>query len=69
MPRLDGFGVVETLRARPEWQDVPILIVTGKDLTSADRDRLKDRIQALLAKQILTPEKFYQQLSALGLLR
>lgn len=69
MPRLDGFGVVETLRARPEWQDVPILIITGKDLTSEDRDRLKDRIQALLAKQKLTPEKFYQQLSALGLLR
>jgi signal transduction histidine kinase/CheY-like chemotaxis protein len=69
MPRLDGFGVVETLRSRPEWQDVPILIVTGKDLTGEDSDRLKDRIQALLAKQKLTPEKFYQQLSALGLLR
>ncbi len=69
MPKVDGFGVVEAIRSRPDWQDVPILIVTAKDLTEEERGRLKGRIQALLAKQKLTPEKFYQQLAALGVLR
>jgi PAS domain S-box-containing protein len=69
MPRLDGFAVVEGIRARPDWQDVPVLIVTAKDVTEEERGRLKDHIQALLAKQKLTPERFYEQLSALGLLR
>jgi PAS domain S-box-containing protein len=69
MPRLDGFGAVEAIRNRAEWRDVPILIVTAKDVTEEDRQRLKDRIQAFLAKQKLTPERFYQQLAALGVLR
>jgi PAS domain S-box-containing protein len=69
MPGMDGFDVVEIIRARPDYQDVPILIVTAKDLTEHERDRLKGRIQALLAKQKLTPERLYQQLNTLGLLR
>jgi CheY-like chemotaxis protein len=69
MPQIDGFGVVEAIRTRPDCQEVPILIVTSKDLTEDDRNRLKGRIQALVAKQKLTPERFYQQLSILGLLR
>ncbi|HWG46279.1 MAG TPA: response regulator [Gemmataceae bacterium] len=69
MPQVDGFGVVEAIRKRPDWQDIPILIVTSKDLTEDDQSRLKGRIQALVAKQKLTPERFYQQLSTLGVLR
>jgi CheY-like chemotaxis protein len=69
MPEMDGFRVVEAIRGRPDCQDVPILVVTAKDLTDEERDRLKGRIQALLVKQKLTPEKLYHQLSTLGLLR
>ncbi len=69
MPEMDGFRVVEEVRARPDLQDVPILIVTAKDLTADEQRALQGRIQAVLAKQKLTPEKFYQHLSALGLLR
>jgi PAS domain S-box-containing protein len=69
MPGMDGFDVVEAIRARPEYQDVPILIVTAKDLTEDERNRLKGGIQALLAKQKLTPERLYQQLHTLGMLR
>ena len=69
MPQVDGFSVVEAIRSRPDWQDVPILIVTSRDLSEEDRQRLKGRIQALVPKQQLTPEQFYQQLNKLGLLR
>jgi PAS domain S-box-containing protein len=69
MPRVDGFEVVETIRGCPDWKDMPILIVTAKDLSEKERDRLKGRIQALLAKHKLTPEKFTRLLTTLGLLR
>lgn len=69
MPRVDGFELVEAIRGCRDWQDVPILIVTSKDLCDKERDRLKGRIQALSTKQTLTPEKFNQLLTTLGLLR
>jgi PAS domain S-box-containing protein len=69
MPEMDGFHMVEAIRGRPDCQDVPILIVTAKDLTENERESLKGRIQALLVKQQLTPEKLYHQLSTLGVLR
>ncbi|HTU23215.1 MAG TPA: response regulator [Gemmataceae bacterium] len=68
MPQMDGFGAVEAIRSRPDWRDVPILIVTMKDLSEEERQRLEGRIQALVPKQALTPEHFYQQLNTLGLL-
>jgi two-component system, chemotaxis family, chemotaxis protein CheY len=38
MPRLDGLSLLKILRERPEWQAVPVLVLTteGQD---ADRDR------------------------------
>ncbi len=69
MPQVDGFDVVEAIRGSQEWQNIPILIVTAKDLTETERDRLKGRIQAFLGKQQLTPERFHHLLSTLGLPR
>lgn len=28
MPRMDGFGLIEALRARDRWRDVPILVLS-----------------------------------------
>jgi two-component system, chemotaxis family, chemotaxis protein CheY len=38
MPRLDGLSLLKLLRERPEWQALPVLVLTteGQD---ADRDR------------------------------
>lgn len=41
MPRLDGFGVIEGVRASPSHASVPILVLT----TESGRD-LKDRARA-----------------------
>lgn len=35
MPRIDGFKFLSMLKARPDYQDVPVLILTGMD----DRER------------------------------
>jgi PAS domain S-box-containing protein len=68
MPEMDGFSVVEAVRRRPELKDVPILVLTSQELTREERERLNGRIQALLLKQRLTPQKLRDQLAELGLL-
>jgi type II secretory ATPase GspE/PulE/Tfp pilus assembly ATPase PilB-like protein/CheY-like chemotaxis protein len=31
MPRLDGAGLLKTIRSGPEWADVPVIVLTGSD--------------------------------------
>jgi CheY-like chemotaxis protein len=50
MPGMDGFAVVERLRSDPETADVPIVVMTAKDMTQADRERLDGRISRLIRK-------------------
>ena len=41
MPGVDGFEVVDRLRADPDLTDVPIVVLTSMDMTPADRARLE----------------------------
>jgi CheY-like chemotaxis protein len=50
MPDMDGFAVVEMLRGEPATSDVPIVVLTHKEMTRAERDRLGDRINHLAQK-------------------
>jgi signal transduction histidine kinase/DNA-binding response OmpR family regulator len=50
MPEMDGFEVVNRLAESDMPKDVPILILTGQDLTSADRERLNGKVAAVMAK-------------------
>jgi CheY-like chemotaxis protein len=40
MPEMDGFEMLEELRARPEWRSIPVVVITAKELTEEDRLRL-----------------------------
>jgi CheY-like chemotaxis protein len=50
MPGLDGFAVVERLRADPETAEVPIIVLTSKSMTADDRARLAGQISYLAQK-------------------
>jgi signal transduction histidine kinase/DNA-binding response OmpR family regulator len=50
MPGVDGFEVVERLNADPALADVPIVVLTAKDLTADDHARLRGRISHLAQK-------------------
>ena len=50
MPDVDGFAVVEQLRADPLVDDVPIVVLTSKDMTRADHERLAGQISYLAQK-------------------
>jgi CheY-like chemotaxis protein len=50
MPGMDGFTVLEVLRARPHLHDVPVLIITAKDIDPEDHQRLNGSIAAIIQK-------------------
>jgi CheY-like chemotaxis protein len=50
MPEMDGFEFLEELRSRAEWRDIPVVVVTSKDLTAEDRDRLNGGVERIIHK-------------------
>ena len=50
MPGLDGFGVLERLRERPETRALPVVILTARDLSPDERVVLRERSAWLLEK-------------------
>ena len=50
MPDVDGFDVVDALRADPRTASIPILIVTNYELTAAERKGLAHKVSGIIAK-------------------
>jgi PAS domain S-box-containing protein len=50
MPEVSGFDVVEALVARPDTARIPILVVTAKQLTAAERGELNGYVMAIMEK-------------------
>ncbi len=47
MPVMDGFSFLGALRERPGCADVPVVVLTARDLTKEDRHRLREASQVL----------------------
>src|SRR6516225_1066725 len=50
MPKMDGFEFLDELRKRPNWQDIPVVVITAKDLTDDDRNRLNGGVERIIQK-------------------
>jgi PAS domain S-box-containing protein len=50
MPEMDGFMFIERFRAKPENRLVPVMVWTVKDLSTAERRILLDKVQIVIAK-------------------
>jgi len=47
---MDGFEFLNEMRKRPDWQDIPVVIITAKDLTEEDRNRLNGGVERIIQK-------------------
>jgi CheY-like chemotaxis protein/nitrogen-specific signal transduction histidine kinase len=50
MPGMDGFEFLEEIRRKAEWRDIPVVVITAKDLTDADRIRLNGGVERIIQK-------------------
>jgi threonine synthase len=61
MPGIDGFGLVEELRLDPRTKDIPIVVVSAKDITPEERKRLNGHIEAVYQKGSISSRKFVDE--------
>lgn len=50
MPRMDGFEMLRAMRENPEWHDVPVVIVTSKDLGRNELEWLRGNTMEVFQK-------------------
>ncbi len=61
MPVMDGFDFLAAMRARPDCHDIPVIVVTAKDLTEEDRNRLAGSVEEVLEKKAYTREDLLER--------
>ncbi|RPJ26103.1 MAG: helix-turn-helix domain-containing protein [Chloroflexi bacterium] len=64
MPELDGFGVLEAMRANESTRDVPVIVLTGQVLTERDMARLNRGVATILEKGMFSVEDTLAQIEA-----
>ncbi|MGI8810059.1 MAG: response regulator [Acidimicrobiales bacterium] len=50
MPEMDGFEFLVQLGARHEWRDLPVVVLTAKDLSAAEQQRIASQVETVLRK-------------------
>jgi len=50
MPEMDGFEFIDELQRQEAWRHIPVLVVTAKELTEEDRERLNGYVGRVLRK-------------------
>ncbi|CAN5788189.1 hypothetical protein BH11GEM1_BH11GEM1_03480 [soil metagenome] len=58
MPELSGFDVVTELQSQPETARIPVVVVTAKIVTPADRVRLNGYVMSIIEKASFDQERF-----------
>jgi signal transduction histidine kinase/DNA-binding response OmpR family regulator len=62
LPGMSGFELLSEWRVHSETADLPVLVLTSKDLTPAERDYIRTNAKALFHKQEPWQESLIQQL-------
>jgi len=65
MPEMDGFAVVAALQKETGWQDIPVIVITARDLDVKDRERLNSGVQSVLVKERFRPADLVERIRRL----
>ncbi len=65
MPELDGFSVLNALQSQAETADIPVIVVTAKELTTVEKEQLKGHIQTLMQKGDFMSDELLEEVKSL----
>ena len=65
MPNMDGFELIDRLRLKKEWQKIPTIVLTAKELNSEDRQKLLGRVQKIFQKGSYERQSLLQEVHRL----
>jgi HAMP domain-containing protein/CheY-like chemotaxis protein/nitrogen-specific signal transduction histidine kinase len=61
LPDMSGFDVLERLRDTPSLNDLPVVVFTGKDLSSEEDSRLHSLARSVVVKGVESPERLLDE--------
>ena len=61
LPDMSGFDLLEKFQAEPVLHDVPVVVFTGKQLSSDDEVRLKAMAKSIVLKDVQSPERLLDE--------
>ena len=65
MPEMDGFAVLDALKADQDTAHIPVIVSTAKELTTDEKTRLGTQIQTLMQKGDFLNDEFLEEVKAL----
>jgi CheY-like chemotaxis protein/anti-sigma regulatory factor (Ser/Thr protein kinase) len=65
MPEMDGFEFIARLRRLESSRNIPVVVITAKELTAEERGRLTGSVEKILAKGQFTMEDLLLQVRSL----
>jgi CheY-like chemotaxis protein len=65
MPEMDGFEFVAEVRSHAAWREVPIIVVTARSLSPAERQRLNGHVEKVLQKGASSREDLLREVGEL----
>lgn len=65
MPGMDGFDFIDTIKKSPAYRNIPVIVMTAKDLSEEDRVRLESGVTRILSKSSTTKEELLAEIRSL----
>ena len=65
MPEMDGFEFAERVHRHSHWRNIPIVVLTAKDLSEPERAQLGQHVHQILQKSGQSREELMEQVRAL----
>ena len=61
LPDMTGFDLLEKVQEEPEIRDVPIVVLTGKDLSAEEDVQLRKMAKSIVLKGVQSPERLLDE--------
>jgi CheY-like chemotaxis protein len=61
-PVMDGFEFINQVQLRDDWKDIPVIVITAKDLTLEERQLLTGRVKNIFQKGAFNQKQLYEEL-------
>ena len=65
MPEMDGFEFAEIVHHHPQWHQIPIVVLTARDLSEPERAQLGQHVHQVLQKSGQSRDELMKQVRAL----
>ena len=65
MPVMNGFEFAQKVHAHPTWNKIPIVVLTAKDLSEAEREQLANCVQTVFQKGAYSQEALLVEIRCL----